>query len=317
MSDVSNRLPIGRPSLPVAAVLLLAACSSAAAPSQAPGSPPAGSGSPSSPGPSQAPPLTPGTTIGAIDHPVGASDVVLRLEEGGGFVPMEMMAAQAPTFTLYGVGVIVFQPRVETFPVPDANGVIHSLPWRTAKLEESQIQDLLEFAIGTGGLGTAKDSYVEGGIADAPNTIFTLKAGGLDKTVVVNALADGSTHGADAAARSAFFKLAQKLRDFDQGGSIPTDVYQPEGFRAVLMDREGQASGAISWPWPAIKPTDFVGDANGSGGTSLPHRTLSQADLDALGVKDAAGGLQGIVLEAPDGKTWTLIVRPLLPDEQG
>jgi hypothetical protein len=44
---------------------------------------------------------------------------------------------------------------------------------------------------------------------------------------------------------------------------------------------------------------------------------LSQSDVDALGVKDAAGGLQGIVLKAPDGKTWTRIVRPLLPDEQG
>jgi hypothetical protein len=230
---------------------------------------------------------------------------------------MEMMAAQAPTFTLYGDGVIVFQPRVETFPEPDANGVVHGIPWRTAKLDESQIQDLLEFAIGTGALGTAKDSYVEGGIADAPNTIFTLKAGGLDKTVVVNALADGTTQGADAAARSAFFKLAQKLRDFDQGGSIPTDAYQPDGFRAVLMDREGQAGGAISWPWAAIKPADFVGDTNGNGGASFPHRTLSQADVDALGVKDAAGGLQGIALKAPDGKAWTLTVRPLLPDEQG
>jgi len=317
MSHVSIRLPIGGPSLAVAAFLLLAACSSAPAPSQGPGSPPPGSGGPSSPAPSQLPQPTPGTTVGAIDHPVGAADVILRLEEGGGFVPMEMMAAQAPTFTLYGDGVIVFQPKVETFPEPDANGVVHSVPWRTARLDEGQTQDLLEFAIGTGGLGTARDSYVEGGIADAPNTIFTLKAGGLDKTVVVNALAEGGPQGTDAAARAAFFKLAQKLRDFDQGGSIPTDVYQPDGFRAVLMNREGQAGGTIAWPWPTIKPSDFVADANGNGGVSFPHRTLSPSEVDALGVKDAAGGLQGIVLKAPDGKTWTLIVRPLLPDEQG
>jgi hypothetical protein len=115
-----------------------------------------------------------------------------------------------------------------------------------------------------GGLGTAKDSYVEGGVADAPNTIFTLKAGGLDKTVVVNALADGSTQGADAAARSAFFKLAEKLRDFDQGGSIPTDAYQPDGFRAVLMDREDRPPGR-SRGRGRPRASDFVSDANGNG----------------------------------------------------
>jgi hypothetical protein len=46
-------------------------------------------------------------TVVAIDHPNGTGDVVLRLEEGGGFAPMEMTAAQAPTFGLYGDGVIV------------------------------------------------------------------------------------------------------------------------------------------------------------------------------------------------------------------
>jgi hypothetical protein len=227
-----------------------------------------------------------------------------------------MNAAQAPLFTLYGNGVIVFQPKVDTFPEPDANGVSHGVPWRTAKLDETQIQDLLEFAIGPGGLGTAREAYMEGGIADAPNTIFTIHAGGLDKTVVVTALVEDGAQGPDAAARNAFAKLSGRLRDFDQGGSIPTDVYQPDRFRGVLIDREAApGDSSTPWPWPAIKVADFVGDANGNGGLSFPHRTLTQADVDALGVKDAAGGLQGIVLKAPNGKTYTLIVRPLLADE--
>ena len=215
---------------------------------------------PSSPAPSQAPQPTPGTTVGAIDHPVGATDVVLRLEEGGGFVPMEMMAAQAPTFTLYGNGVIVFQPKVETFPEPDANGVIHSIPWRTAKLDESQIQDLLEFAIGTGGLGTAKDSYVEGGIADAPEHDLHSKAGGLDKTVVVNALADGGDPGSRRGgpigvlqARPEAPRLRSGRLDPDRRLSARRLPRRADGSRAA-----GRPA-AISWPWPAIQPTDVQG----------------------------------------------------------
>src|SRR5262249_25033455 len=110
--------------------------------------------------------------------------------------------------------------------------------------------------------------------------------------------------------------LSARLRDFDEGGSIPTDVYQPDRFRGVLIDRDGAPGDASTpWPWSGIAVGDFVGDANGNGGVSFPHRTLTGADADALGVKDAAGGLQGIVLKAPNGKTYTLIVRPLLADE--
>src|SRR5262249_47762222 len=159
----------------LAAVLLLTACS---ATQPAASSPPAASGAPASPAASQLPQITPGPTVGAIDHPTGAGDVVLRLDEAGAVAPTEMMAAHAPPFTLYADGVIVFQPKIATFPQPGPAGVVHATPWHRAPLDEGQIQDLLEFAIGTGGLGAARDSYVEGGIADAPNTIFSLNAGG-------------------------------------------------------------------------------------------------------------------------------------------
>ena len=80
--------------------------------------------------PHRAAPPSP-TAVGAIDHPTGATDVVLRIEEGGGFVPIDFPASQAPVFTLYGDGLIVFQPIVETFPEPDANGITKQIPWRT------------------------------------------------------------------------------------------------------------------------------------------------------------------------------------------
>ena len=251
MPDLSNRLPVtGRLAALPLVLTLVAACSGASRrPPPAPPAPP--------PGASPTPAITAGPTVGAIDHKTGATDVILRLEEGGGFVPIDFLASQAPSFTLYGDGVIVFQPKVETFPQPDASGVVHGIPWRTAKLDEGQIQELLEFALGPGALGTARDSYFDPRIADAPNTIFTIDAGGVDKSVVISALSD-QAEGADAAARAGFWKLASRLRDFDSGGTIPTDAYQAGRYRGVLFDREPQAGPAAADVAVGRHPRDRV-----------------------------------------------------------
>lgn len=305
------KLSFALPATGSAAVLLVAilatACGAASAPSP--------SGSPGSSGPP--PSGTAGPSVGAIDHKTGATDVILRLEEGGGFVPMEFNAAQAPGFTLYGNGVVVFQRIVATFPEPDAAGIVHSTPWRTAKLDEDQVQELLDSALGTGGLGAARDRYLANGIADAPNTIFTIRAGGLDKTVTINALFEDTQPGPDSVARTAFSKLAQRLKDFDRGATIDSDIYQPERFRGVIIERDAAPElKPIAWPWPAIKPADFKpGPGDGTGGPAFPHRVMTAEEIGALKIDDVAGGLQGPVLKAPDGKLYTFILRPLLVEE--
>lgn len=295
------------------AVLAIAACSGAtASPSGSlpPGSP--GPSSSGSPGPSGDP------TSGAIDHPTGATDVILRLEEGGGFVPMEFSASQAPVFTLYGNGIVVFQQAIQTFPTPDAQGVVRGAPWRTAKLDETQIQELLSFALGPGGLAVARAKYENNTVADASTSTFTVRAGGLDKTVAVYALFEEAQPGPDGPARKAFFQLAQRLRDFDRGGSIASDVFQPERYRGVLIEAGGGVGGKpVAWPWPNLKPADFVGGAgDGAGGTTFPHRTMSPEEVAALKLGDVAGGAHGIFLAGPDGKTYSFVLRPLLADEK-
>lgn len=317
MPNLPYHVPARRaPTVLLASAIALAACNAAAPPAAS--SPPVRVSAAASTAPSAVPSASAEATIGAIDHATGTTDVVLRVEMSGGFAPMELMASQAPIFTLYGNGIVVFQPKAETFPEPDAAGIPHSVPWRAARLDEGQIQDLLEFALGQGGLGTARDVYLEGGVADVPNTVFTIRAGGLDKTVVVNALSGEAAAGPDAAARAAFFKLAERLGDFDHGGSISTDVYQPEAYRGVLTPRDPDpAVSPLAWPWPSVKPADFKeGSNDGSGGVVLPHRSMTAAEIDALGVKDTVGGLQNVILKAPDGKTYGLTVRPLLPDEK-
>ena len=60
---------------------------------------------------------------------------------------------------------------------------------------------------------------------------------------------------------------------------------------------------------------DFKENPNGEGGIAFPHRALSKAEVDALGIKDVVGGLQNVILTGTDGKVYSLILRPLLPEE--
>jgi hypothetical protein len=163
-------------------------------------------------------------------------------------------------------------------------------------------------------LGTARDSYCRHQDRRRPEHDLHDRRRRVDKTVVVSALSDHG-RGADDGARAGFWKLASRLRDFDQGGTISTDAYQADRFRGVLFDRARSRPAAFTWPWTDIPASAFKEEPLPDGGTSLPRHTLTQAQVDALGIKDDTGGLQGVILGTPNGKTYTLTVRPLLADE--
>ena len=106
------------------------------------------------------------------------------------------------------------------------------------------------------------------------------------------------------------------LRDFDQKGTIPTDVYVPASFRGTLIEG-GMGGGAVAWPWKDLKVTDFVAPPPDLGGFPKPHPLPGPGRGARRQAEDAAGGLQGVNLQGPDGKLYSLAIRPLLPDEQG
>jgi hypothetical protein len=295
---------------------LLAACSGGAAAS--PAASPDGGNASGSPAPS-AVPSTSQVPVGTIDHKTGATDVVLRLDEGGGFVPASFLVTSVPQFTLYGDGTVIFRnPALEG---PPAQGsAFLSNPMRTAKLSEEQIQDLLAYALGEGGLAGARSEYLNQMVADASTAVFTIEAGGNKKTVSVYALGmetppAGQPGAADGPARAAFQRLAEKLTNFDANGTFPTDVYRPASYRGVLLDGTGVVAPDVKpWPWPDVEVSDFVTDGDPNA-ISFPHRTLTTDEVEALGVTGYEGGFQGAVIKAPDGTIYTFAVRPLLPED--
>jgi hypothetical protein len=300
---------MSRPAALAALVLVLAACSSSGASS----APPAASGTPSSP-PSGAPSASP-DTVGAIEHKTGATDVILRYDEGGGFVMPAWTAAQAPAFTLYGDGTLIFRNTFKE-ALPAVGSVMPLHPFRTAKMNEEQIQTLLVFAVGEGGLGAARAEYLDMMVSDATTAVFTVNAGGLAKTVSVYALGLELDGTADLLARKTLAKLRDHLVDIDQGGSVKTDVYAPERYRGVLLEGQPGAPDQKAWPWADVKTTEFVsnGDPNA---LPLPARVMTAAEIEALGIDPFQGGFIGLPLAGPgDGKFYSLSVRPLLPEDE-
>ena len=203
-------------------------------------------------------------------------------------------------------------PAIE--PPPPIGSVYPLNPFRTLKLTEDQIQEVLAFALGEGGLGAARASYENQMISDAPTSVFTVDAGGLKKTVSIYALGMDVEGVPDAPARAAFQRLAERLGDFDGNGTVASEVYQPTGYRGVLMDGSA-APDQIKWPWADIQPEDFTfpADPNAFQRADL---VLTQAQVDELGLKDVQGGFQGLTIESPDGsKVYSFVLRPLLPGE--
>lgn len=306
MSHRSRRLA----SLAAAPFVLasVVACSSSTAPSTAPSGAPSPAGSPTgSPDPTQA--------GGAVDHATGATDVLLRYEEGGGFVMAGFAASQVPHFTLYGDGTVIFRNPMLEAPAPQGSVMTYN-PLRTAKLSEEQIQELLVAALGDGGLAAARPNYTNDMIADASTAIFTVNAGGIDKTVSVYALGLEMEGQADAAARAAFKKLGDRLADFDQGGSLASDVYQPTAYQASLIESPGMAAPDLrTWPWEDLTVADFKPAADPNG-LQFPNRVMTAEEIDLLGVTDYQGGFQGLPITGTDDKLYTLSLRPLLPDDE-
>lgn len=292
-----------RTTIPAAVLLLLLAIGTAACSN-------AGSGGTTGGGPSPtADPATP--TPAGIAHPTGADEIILRYDEVGGFVPVEFMASHVPYFTLYGDGTLVY---VSNEPVEwQPNRPMTGSPILAAKVTEEQIQSLLEFALGEGGLAIAREQYDNPLIADAPTAVFEVNAAGDSKTVSVMALAMEREPGPDTAVLNSLARLAERLRDGSMGGR----PYVAEAYRGVLTESPGAEGVAIAdWPWPGLTVGDFAPPVDPN---ALPQRTraLTPEEAAATGVQGFENGIQGgLWYRADDGMLYSFVVRPLLPDDE-
>ncbi|MBM4408651.1 MAG: hypothetical protein FJ038_08675 [Chloroflexi bacterium] len=276
------------------------------------------------PGSSPSAPPTGSPAKPPIQHPTGRDALVLRITIDGGFVPPHVILTTLPVLSIYGDGRVIVQGAVPAiYPGP----VLAPLWVRT--ITEAGLQKVLAAAAEAGLLG-ADRHYDDGGlVADAPTTTFILNAGGGTHTISAYALAEAEMAGPnlskeDAAARKALRAFLEAVTDLPKlaGESELTaeHPYTPHAVRVFVsdeppfVDENNPEQDPIAWPLKA--PLAKFGSMQGEpGGFQVQCGVVEGADLDTLLPLIAKANT--LTPWTSEGKSYSIYVRPLLPDESG
>ncbi len=247
-----------------------------------------------------------GTPITWIEHATGPTDVVLRFNRGPDLGVGEFTGEffqPGPEFTLYGDGSVISRNAWGQSP-PAEGPIIRGRPFTTGHLDEDQVQSLLRFALGEGGLANACEEYQSRDVEGFDSSIFTIRAGGFDKRVEVI----GSTN--------PLLALVEHLLNFDRSAGLTTRVLVSDRYWGYLYEADlaiqigllpdPSDTGAVPWPWPDIAPADW----------DPGRRVMSAEEAAVIGLSDNGGVVQRIYLIGPDRKTvYSFLLWPMLPDE--
>ena len=282
-----------------------------------------GAGANVPPTPTQAPAGTP--TPQPIVHPQGDSEVVIKVEHTGGFVPQEYVVTRMPHFVLYGDGSVITQgPQIEIYPAP-------ALPnLQQGFLTEEGIQMILEAARDAGLLDGDKQ-YDLDMIADAATTVFTISADGETHTVSVYALGLGDDEITNDMIPEDEVEARQKIAEFeglllDYTGWLPEEAiaetqgeYPFEALQVVAIPRDlypsmDETVETGEMDWPLATPLAEMGEVY----EFMDEARCLVVDGEELGTLVEALG------DANQQTTWLsadseygLLLRPMLPDETG
>lgn len=259
-----------------------------------------------------------GPGSGGIDHPAGADQLVVRVSQGGGFVPVEYNLRSIAGVSIYGDGrMIVEGPMIELYPGP-------ALPnLQVTRLTGEALQAILQQARTAGLLGPDA-TYDYPCVTDLPTTTFTVVAEG--RTHVVSAYALGFTEaaetsadcpGVDAEARAKLFDFQVKLGDLrswlPEGSIGQEQPFEPSQMRIYVMPYRGDPE--LPQPtvdWPLEQTLDTFGDSD----PNLSDIRCGVVGGDDLGLLlPEARSANQLTPWTSDGTEFALIFRPLLPDE--
>ncbi len=252
---------------------------------------------------------------GGIDHPTGADDLVLRVDVGGGLVPIEYDLRRTPTWSLYGDGRIVTQgPQIEIYPGPALPNLL------VTRITEDGVQAILA-AAREAGLMDGDASYGYNCVADAPTTTFTLSAEGATHVVSAYALGfdEGQCPDTEVEARGKLAAFQAELGDlgsFLPEGSVGAEErFAFDELRVYVQPYVADPNleePAVDWP---------IGGSLASLGTSLTDLADTRCGViagdDLATLSPAAQGANELTPWRSRGAEYRLLFRPLLPDEHG
>lgn len=248
------------------------------------------------------------------------ADFMLKVESGGGFVPVELNLAQLPTFALFADGrLIVPGPQILIYPGP-------ALP----NLQERSITPpglaAIRKAAAAAGLDGPDRNFDQAArvVADLPTTTFTVVSNGkVHKTSVYGfdylRQPEGSAglSKKQAGEIAALARLADSLTDLESWlppGSVGKErPFKIDGMRVFASPGGAQPEQGTPRPWPLDQPLGELGSPASPQGYRCG--VVRDAGLDKVLQAAAQANQQTIWTSA--GISYTVVFRPLLPGESG
>lgn len=228
----------------------------------------------------------------------GSDDVVLRIETGGGYVPLEYAFAGGPTLLVTGDGTVIRPaPRATDAAMPALLG------YESHTVDAATLADLAALAESAGLLAEPPD-YQEDApqVTDMPSTTVTLTADGETWTHSAYALGFEKESGVRADLAD-FVDDAADLLDGDEG----VEPYPPGAVRISATPGPGGREGDVSFTWPAPAV-----DLRTVGSCAV----VDDPDAVAAIVRTLGDANQGIVF-AQNKRTWTVTGAAVLPGDVG
>lgn len=236
-----------------------------------------------------------------------ANDLVLRVQYRGGFVPPQFLVGRLPMVSVYADGRVITEgPTTLIYPGP-------ALPnLQVARITPEEVKQLAAEA-GEAGVETGTD-FGSPNVADAPSTHVSVVTGYGTQSVDVVALNetqpdDSSLTPANQAARKTLKTFVDKLTSL----GAESQPYTPEEVAVIAQPwtdpGDGLGGKPVAWPGAQL-PGEFLNKT-----VAIHCLAVSGAEKDT--VLEAAGKANQQTAWTSGGKQWSVMFRPLLPDESG
>lgn len=244
---------------------------------------------------------------GPITYSREAGELVLRVENVGGFLPPEEIWRRTPDFSLYGDGRVIV-PRKESAAV---TGLV------TFRLNESELQTLLRNAR-EAGLMKGNRRFSNEGIADASTTVITVVADGRSNRTSAYAL--GFEPGRDTRKIVDFVEETRNLVKAQEGA----EEYEADRIQVIAIAetsrgeamRPGQEGEADRAEWPLATPLSELGEEfDDPSGFGIQEARC--AVVEGALLTPALEGATDATIWISRGEEFIVVFRPLLPDEKG
>jgi len=254
---------------------------------------------------------------GRITHPTGVSDVVLRVDEAGGFLPPgSQLDNSVPQVSVYGDGrVIVGGRATEQAPGPAMPNV------QEFRVDEDGVQRILAVARDAGVLEDHPTNYGRPEVTDLDTTTVVVDAAG--KRHKVSAYALGFREGLTGSERESRKRLEQLVSLAGNQSALHSFVvsnsahpYMPTAVAILIL---ATGTNPVAGPAPAARdwPLGDLATAGEPFGKGSGARCLVVTGDDLTRTLTATNTAGATDAWRANGATYELTFRPLLPDERG